>query len=98
MKTGQKIRHFGFTGFDLLQGGKTRHHLNDLKRHFADPTGSRVLEGERLNRLLRHACKTVPFYKNYSGYDSIYSFPVIEKTTIKKIMAAFYHQLTRKVP
>ena len=89
MDLGQKVRHFGFAGFDYLQGGKTRHHLNDLRRCFADPTGSSVLQSDRLNRLLHHACETVPFYKDYTGFDSIGSFPIIEKTAITKNYDSF---------
>ena len=89
MTLGQTIRHLGFIGFDILQGSKIRHHLNDISRYFADPISYETFQNERLNCLLQHACDTVPFYKNYVGFNSTKDFPVIEKTVVKKNYDSF---------
>ena len=89
MNLGQKIRYLGFIGLDFVQGGKIRYHINDLNGYFSDPVSGETLQDKRLSSLLQHACDTVPFYKNYTGKDSITDFPVIEKKVIKNIYDSF---------
>lgn len=75
---GDFIRRTGFWALDALKGGQIRKNYIDIKKKMA----TNELNEEQLQKLLRHAIKTVPFYQAY-GQKDFSEFPVITKNDIK---------------
>ena len=74
------LRGLLFWIFDYCHHSPIRRHYNDLKRRLDDPeTTSDVLD-----RLLRHASESTPYYKSYRGETKLEAFPIINKAIIKE--------------
>lgn len=61
----------------VYKGGKTKKHLEDIKRKRKDINGN--LQREKLNEILRYASSEIPFYKNIDA-SNIQNFPVMNKS------------------
>jgi phenylacetate-CoA ligase len=85
------IRSVGFWGLDFLRGSKIRKHYADIKNIMENGSSSEVskIQEDHLKSVLRYASENVEFYKKFNDYDSIKSFPVINKNMIKNDYAAF---------
>ncbi|MFZ0034933.1 MAG: hypothetical protein WAK60_08115, partial [Sedimentisphaerales bacterium] len=85
------IRSMAFWLLDFLSGFKVRKHYVDIKNimeNGIDPKVS-VLPETYLNSILKYATKNVEFYKRFKAYDSVKSFPVINKNIIRENYEAF---------
>jgi phenylacetate-CoA ligase len=85
------IRRMVFWALDFLRGSKVRKHYVDIKNIMGngmDPNVSKIQE-DHLNSILKYATENVEFYKKFNGFDSIKSFPVINKNIIKNNYDAF---------
>jgi phenylacetate-CoA ligase len=85
------IRRAGFWVLDFLSGSRVRKHYLDIRNimeNGLDPNVSKVHE-EYLNSILSYASENVEFYKQFKGFDSIKSFPVINKNIIRSNYEAF---------
>ncbi len=78
------FRRTAFFAFDYLRGNPTAFHLDDLNRYFQKPAENEQLTGNRLQKLLNHACKTTRYYRQFSGVKQLRDLPVIEKSLIKQ--------------
>ena len=85
------IRREIFWGLDFLQGSKVRKHYVDIQNSMEngmDPEVSKMHE-DNLYNILKYATETVEFYKSFNDFDSIRSFPVINKNIIRNNYDAF---------
>jgi phenylacetate-CoA ligase len=83
------IRRMGFWTLDFLSGSKTRKHYIDIKRIMENGPNATTKKADYLNNLLEYATENVGFYKKYKGFDSIKSFPVINKNIIRNDYESF---------
>jgi phenylacetate-CoA ligase len=86
------IRRVGFWGVDLLRGSKVRNHYANIRyimENIKTPHVTKLQEGY-LNAILKYATENVEFYKQYKGFDSIQSFPVINKNIIRNNYGSFH--------
>jgi len=84
------IRRWGFNALDRLKGKQVIKHIEEIERHFQNLPYSLEKSQDRLKSLLEHACSTTPYYKNYSDFQDLSDFPVLQKTTIRKNYADFF--------
>ena len=75
---GDWIRRTGFWALDALRGGEIRRNYKDVKSRME--TG--ILNSEQLDKLLRHAVQTTPYYRACDP-EKFESFPIINKNEIK---------------
>jgi phenylacetate-CoA ligase len=78
------IRRIAFRGIDFVKGSPIAHHIEDLRKGFADPVAGRKLAQGRLEEFLEYACATTPFYKKFAGVKDLQDFPVIQKSTLRE--------------
>ena len=85
MKLSQILRRNAFWFYDLLRGYDIRNHYRDVKKLNEHPQSEFSIKkrSQYLNNILDHAVKTSKFYSNYSEYDSIHDFPIINKNMIR---------------
>ena len=86
------IRNFAFQTQDLLRGAPIRKAYNEIKRvDHLDSTGSEIKDYQKnkLDALIKHACSTVPFYKNMASLTNLEDFPVLNKVMIRNSMESF---------
>ena len=86
MKLLEKLRYYSFWGVDFLKGGKVRSHYRDV-RFILDNYSTDKSQGKRdlyLQKLLKHAVNTTPFYNEYKNYNSLSDFPVVDKVFIRQ--------------
>lgn len=96
MNIGEVIRKTGFTGYDYMKGRSVSSHLDDLDLYFLNPRNYEAIQRERLSMLLKSACDTVEFYKQYKGTSAIGDFPIIQKTQIQRLPDEFISQTVRR--
>jgi phenylacetate-CoA ligase len=69
---------------DRLNGNQIRKHYQEieliLNNHHCGHSES--IRKQNLNNILTYAVNTTPFYKKYKGFDTLASFPVINKNII----------------
>jgi phenylacetate-CoA ligase len=85
------IRRIGFWALDFLKGSRVRKHyvdINNIMENGMDLNVSKIQE-TYLNSILKYATENVEFYKKFNGFDSIDSFPVINKNIIRNNYEAF---------
>jgi phenylacetate-CoA ligase len=85
------IRRVTFWVFDFLTGSKVRKHYIDIiniMENGMDPNVSKMHE-DNLNGILKYATENVEFYHKFKAFDSINSFPVINKNIIRNNYEAF---------
>lgn len=80
-----RIRKWGFSAVDLLQGSPIGRHCEDIEARLASGTPS----DDRLEALLGFAVDHTPFYAPFRGFRSLRDFPVVNKHTIKAQYEAF---------
>lgn len=87
----QNIRKKMFWSWDFLNGGAQKAHYNDidiiLRNLDSDESLSR--RAQSLDKLLKHAVSTTPFYKEFSKYEGLESFNVIDKNIIREYYEDF---------
>lgn len=79
---GENLREWGFWALDFLKGGQVRKHYNDIKRIIEGGKVSSGITNEYTNNILKYAVENTEFYKNYSHFDTIKDFPIIDKNII----------------
>ncbi|MDY0142875.1 MAG: hypothetical protein RBR97_13375 [Bacteroidales bacterium] len=89
MKKSSNFRNRFLRIYDLLTGSNIKNILNDIDAHHSNY--NETATKSRLDLILKHAKKTVPYYKNAETID-IKSFPVVNKQTIKNSIAQFTSQ------
>lgn len=90
---GSFIRRVGFWFLDMLKGGVTRKHYNDIKCVF--DSGKPNLQP--LSELLEHAVETSVFYQSFDP-SNIYSFPVINKNIVRDNYDAIFSKTFKGKP
>jgi len=85
------IRRVGFWSLDFLTGSKVRRHYVDIKSIMENGIDPNVIKMQQdyLNSILKYAIENVEFYKKFKAFDSIKSFPVINKSIIRNDYEAF---------
>ena len=91
---GSYIRRMGFWTIDALKGGCIRSHYKDIKNKMTD---SNYTPEQQLNKILKHARDTTPFYKSIKGMN-LEDFPVINKSDIKENFQKFQSDLYKNKP
>lgn len=81
----QSIRKNLFWTIDFFKGGKIRMHYNDIHSILKNPNSaeSKNKRNESLDKLLKHAVTTTPFYREFADYGSLDDFTVIDKNIIR---------------
>jgi phenylacetate-CoA ligase len=91
MLFGEWIRRVIFWAWDFLTGSKVRKHYLDIKyilENGTDPNAAKK-QVDYLYSILRYAAENVAFYQKFKGFDSIKSFPVVNKNIIRDNYEAF---------
>src|SRR5512145_1339373 len=98
IKTLEMIRYLGWTLCDFLSGSIMRKQLKDIefvnKRYPDDEALNRI--NERMNALLTHAVKCVPYYSANNGFNSLIDFPVVNKNIIRERYNEFQSKVFEK--
>jgi phenylacetate-CoA ligase len=92
MLFGEWIRRTVFWMLDFLRGSSVRKHYLDIQSimdNGMDPNVRKIRE-QHLNSILKYATENVEFYKQFRGYASLESFPVIDKNIIRKAYDDFH--------
>jgi phenylacetate-CoA ligase len=79
------IRRAGFWVLDFLSGSKVRKHYVDI-RNIMENGSDRIslkVQEDYLTSILKYATENVAFYKGFKEFDSIKSFPVVNKNIIR---------------
>lgn len=87
----EQLRNTLFWIFDALKGGKLKAQYKDIGQileNFDSPE-SKERRDLLLKKLLRHASKTTPFYKDYSTVKNLQDFPIVDKAIILDNYQAF---------
>jgi phenylacetate-CoA ligase len=91
MTLNEWIKSAIFWVWDFLTGSSIRKHYVDIKNIMGDrknPKASKLQE-HHLNNILTYAVENVAYYKEFRGFSSIRSFPVVNKIIIKNNYEAF---------
>ncbi len=85
------IRRAIFWVVDFISGLSIRRHYADIRNIMENHKDSNVskIQDNYLNNILNFATENVEFYKKYRSFDSIKSFPVINRTVIRNNYEAF---------
>jgi phenylacetate-CoA ligase len=91
MQFNEWIRKEAFWGFDFLTGSKIRKHYLDIRNIMEKGRDAMVSKKpeEYLQGIMKYATENVEFYKGFKSFDSIKSFPVINKNIIRGNYDAF---------
>jgi len=89
MRPEERIRFWTFWALDRVRGGRVRAHVRELALLNDDPALAEKRRAERLQDLLDHACRTTPYYRQFSGAATLGDFPVLQKRTIRERHADF---------
>lgn len=81
----QNIRKKLFWSLDALQGGRLKSHYNDIGFTLGnlDSDESKSRRTQSLDAILKHAVNSTPFYKQFSNYNGLEDFTVIDKNIIR---------------
>jgi len=81
----EKLRYYSFWFIDFIKGGKVKSHYKDIKFILENFNTDKSLKqrNSHLTSLMEHAIETVPFYKDYKGYNSIKDFPIVDKILLR---------------
>lgn len=84
------FRAKGFWMLDFLRGNQVKTHFSDISLvfHSHDSALSKKMADQAIEELLKHACETTAFYKDFQGR-RLFEFPVINKTIIRESFQAF---------
>ena len=91
MIIGEWTRRTAFWVLDFIRGSKVRKHYVDIKNIMENGSNSEVskIQADHLKSILNYATANVAFYMEFKAFDSIKSFPVINKNIIRDNYAAF---------
>jgi phenylacetate-CoA ligase len=91
MLFGEWIRRLGFWVLDFLRGSKVRKHFVDIKNIMENSSNPDVIkrQDDYLTSILKYATENVEYYRNIKAFDSIRSFPVINKNILRDNFDAF---------
>jgi phenylacetate-CoA ligase len=84
-------RKAGFWTLDFLKGSHVRKHYYDIKRNMdngSDPNITQI-QADYLGSILKYATENVPFYRKFKAFDSLKTFPVVNKNIIRDSFEAF---------
>lgn len=82
-----EIRELIFNIYDRLSKNNVNKHVADIQ-HMLEKGSEK--EGEkRVNSILQHATKTTPYYKQFSDFQRLQDFPVLDKETISIVPENF---------
>lgn len=87
-----RIRQWGFSMADHLQGSPIGRHCEDIEARLAAGASST----DRLEAILHFAVEHAPFYAACRGFSSLQDFPVIDKRIIKAHDEAFRSDVFRE--
>ncbi|MCG2461185.1 CoF synthetase [Flavobacteriaceae bacterium F89] len=78
------LRRWGFWILDFAKGSSIRNHYNEIRQILENPNSSKAeeLRKNNLQKILKHAISTTPFYLDYVNCKSLEDFPVINKNMI----------------
>lgn len=81
----QNFRKCLFWSLDVLRGSKVKTHYRDIQNSIENFSSveSRNRRAESMQKLLNHAVKTTPYYRQFDGFGTIEDFPVINKNSIR---------------
>ncbi len=81
----QTFRKNLFWSLDALNGSRIKSHYGDVEfiLENLDSVESKNKRDESLVKLLEHAVKCTPFYKQFANYTTLEDFPVINKNIIR---------------
>ncbi len=84
MRTTEKIRRSAFWATDRLKGGQVNGHYNEIKDILENPDSKEnvQLRADYLDKLLKHAVESTPYYFGCKSFKSINDFPIINKSII----------------
>lgn len=87
----KNFRSILFWSLDRLKGGKILNHYEDVKWHFmqSDSEECRKAVEQKIQKILKHATGTVPFYKRVEFAEGLEGFPVTNKSLIKENFEKF---------
>lgn len=85
------IRNTSFWLIDSLNGKLITDHLEDIEFYLGNPNSDRAkkMKAYHLQRLLKHALETTPFYQSLKEATELSDFPIIKKTTIQNNFESF---------
>lgn len=86
MPIGEYLRNRCFWLADALRGGRIAGHLAEIE-YILENYGSdyaRKIRERRLNDILSHSRKTVPYYYRYAAGDGLRDFPIIDKNVMRE--------------
>ena len=90
MHPGRVARNLVFLARDAVQGFPIKRHLLQLELPECHPQKHAQLYQAKLDKLLRHAVNTTPFYKPYAGFQNLSDFPLIGKKELKEHYDDFF--------
>lgn len=90
---GSLLRRNIFYLIDTMNGSKIKKHYQDIKNIMND----KRTNYKQLNKLLKHAKETVPYYKEIDGNRLEY-FPIVTKNDIKENYGLFRSQIYMNKP
>lgn len=85
------FRNKSFWLLDSYKGGIIKRHLKEIELCIKESHSEKAndIRASHLDRLLKHAVKTTPFYKALDNVSQILDFPVIRKTIIQNDFELF---------
>lgn len=88
----EELRNTAFWFLDALKGGHIRSHYKELQWVLDNPQSEKAKEIKKRNlqELLKHAIRTVPFYKDISEKNCVLEdFPIIDKQIVRENFTNF---------
>jgi phenylacetate-CoA ligase len=91
MQFSEWIRRVIFWALDFLLDSKVRKHYLDIRNIMDNGINPKVsnMQLEYLHSIIKYATENVGFYKKFKSFDSVKSFPVINKNIIRDNYEAF---------
>jgi len=85
------LRNKAFWLLDTLKSGPIKSQLKEIKNCIETPNSveAKTIQKQHLDRLLKHAVNTTPYYKTFSNTSGLSGFPVIRKTIIQNNFESF---------
>jgi phenylacetate-CoA ligase len=83
MTHSEKLRQTLFWFVDSVKGGYIGNYIRELELFDNKAIDYESVPRKRLDGLLDHAIRTVPFYASYRKWNSLYDYPIINKKILK---------------
>jgi phenylacetate-CoA ligase len=80
----ESIRGIIYWSNDIITGNLLRKHLREIYQYYQNYKIHPGESEQRVDSLLNHAVRTVPFYSHYADRQSLADFPIITKQQIKE--------------